>query len=119
MARTSALAALALVSLLAGTAAAQVIALTHVTVIDGTGAPPRNDVTIVMENGRIRDMGPAAATPIPSGAAVTDLRGVFAVPGIINAHGHVGANPVPQLRQYGGGFLARPAAEIPLRDERP
>ena len=86
--------------LFAGAAAAQVTALTHVTVIDGTGAPPRNDVTVVMENGRIRDMGPAATTPIPSGAAVTDMSGKFVVPGIINAHGHVGANPVPQLRQY-------------------
>lgn len=81
-------------------AAAQVIVLTHATVIDGTGAPPHQDVTIVMDNGRIRDMGPSSRIAVPLGATVLDLTGRFIVPGIINAHGHVGANQDPQLRQY-------------------
>jgi len=93
-------AAIAVAVLCAGPAQAQVTALTHATVIDGTGAAPRKDVTIVMENGRIRDMGPSASTRVPSGAVVVDASGKFVVPGIINAHGHVGANPLPQLRQY-------------------
>jgi imidazolonepropionase-like amidohydrolase len=79
---------------------AQVTVLTHATVIDGTGADSQKDVTIVMENGRIRDMGPSSKVPAPSGAAVIDLRGKFVVPGIINAHGHIGAKTEPQLRQY-------------------
>jgi imidazolonepropionase-like amidohydrolase len=84
-----------------GTAAsAQVTVLSHATVIDGTGAAPAPDVTIVMENGRIREMGPAAGVAAPAGATVVDLTGKFVVPGIINAHGHVGANRDPQLRQY-------------------
>jgi hypothetical protein len=37
--------------LVSGSAAAQTTALTHATVIDGTGAAPQHDVTIVMENG--------------------------------------------------------------------
>jgi imidazolonepropionase-like amidohydrolase len=81
-------------------AAAQVTVLTHATVIDGRGGAPQNDVTIVMENGRIRDMGPSSRLSAPAGAAVTDLTGKFVVPGIINAHGHVSANAVPELRQY-------------------
>ena len=81
-------------------ASGQVTALTHATVIDGTGNAPQRDTTIVMENGRIRDMGPSSLVQIPSGAAVRDLTGKFIVPGIINAHGHVGANRDPQLRQY-------------------
>ena len=85
--------------LAAPSAAAQVTALTRATVIDGSGAPPQKDVTIVMENGRIRDMGPRIA--VPDGAAVVDLSGKFVVPGIINAHGHVGAkNADAELRQY-------------------
>jgi dihydroorotase-like cyclic amidohydrolase len=84
--------------LFAVSAAAQVTVLTRATVIDGTGAPPQKDVSIVMENGRIRDMGPKI--PTPSGATVVDLAGKFIVPGIINAHGHVGARTEPQLRQY-------------------
>ena len=45
---------------LAGSAAAQITILNHATVIDGTGAAPQNDVAILMENGRIRDMGPSS-----------------------------------------------------------
>src|SRR6185436_16053419 len=93
-------AAIAVAVLCAGPAQAQVTALTHATVIDGTGAAPRRDVTIVMENGRIREMVPSSAGAVPAGAAVRDLTGRFVVPGIINAHGHVGANAEPQLRQY-------------------
>ena len=86
--------------LLPASAPAQVIVLSRATVIDGSGAPPQKDITIVMENGRIRDIGPAPKTPAPAGATVLDLTGKFIVPGIINAHGHVGAKTEPQLRQY-------------------
>jgi imidazolonepropionase-like amidohydrolase len=79
---------------------AQVTVLTHATVIDGTGAEPQKDVSIVMENGRIRDTGPSSKVPVPAGAPVVDLKGKFVAPGIINAHGHVGAKTEPQLRQY-------------------
>lgn len=79
---------------------AQVTVLTHSTVIDGTGAEPQKDVTIVIENGRIRDTGPSSKVSVPAGATVVDLKGKFVAPGIINAHGHVGAKTEPQLRQY-------------------
>src|SRR5882672_10394508 len=82
---------------LAESAAAQITVLNHATVIDGTGAAPQNDVAILMENGRIRDMGPSSKIPPPAGANVLDLTGKFIVPGIINAHGHVDAKREPQL----------------------
>ena len=91
---------LAAALLFTASATAQVIVLTHATVVDGTGAGPQKDVTIVMENGRIRDMGPSSKLSVPAGATVVDLKGKFIVPGIINAHGHVGAKTEPQLRQY-------------------
>ena len=92
---------LAVAALLAATgSAAQVTALTHATVIDGTGAPPLKDYTIVMQNGRIRSMGPSSKLPLPEGATIVDASGKFVVPGIINAHGHVSANAEPELRQY-------------------
>src|SRR5258708_1190868 len=84
--------------LVGGHASAEVIALTRATVIDGTGAAPRQNITIVMENGRIRGLGPNLRPP--DGATVVDLSGKYVVPGIINAHGHVGENRDPQLRQY-------------------
>jgi imidazolonepropionase-like amidohydrolase len=87
--------------LLAATgSAAQITVLTRATVIDGTGAPAHNDYTVVMENGRISAMGPSARVAVPAGASVVNASGKFIVPGIINAHGHVGARTEPQLRQY-------------------
>ena len=86
--------------LFAVSATAQVIVLTRATVIDGTGTGAQKDFTIIMENGRIRDIGPSSKTPAPAGATVLDLSGKFIAPGIINAHGHVGAKTEPQLRQY-------------------
>jgi imidazolonepropionase-like amidohydrolase len=100
MRRASTLIILAAALLFTASATAQVIVLTHATVVDGTGAGPQKDVTIVMENGRIRDMGPSSKLSVPAGATVVDLKGKFIVPGIINAHGHVGAKTEPQLRQY-------------------
>jgi imidazolonepropionase-like amidohydrolase len=91
---------LAVALVTSGHAAAQVTALTNATVIDGTGAPPRKNVTIVMDSGRIRDMGSSATVKAPADATVVDLTGKYVVPGIINAHGHVGARTEPQLRQY-------------------
>lgn len=50
---------------------APVVALEHVKVIDGTGAALRDDQTIVIENGKIAAVGPAASTAAPAGARVS------------------------------------------------
>jgi hypothetical protein len=47
---------------------APVIALVHVRVIDGTGAAPRADQTLVIRSGKISTMGDAATAKIPEGA---------------------------------------------------
>jgi imidazolonepropionase-like amidohydrolase len=91
--------ALAATILLAGSAAAQVTVLRGATLIEGSGAAPESNVTIVIENGRLRDIG--AGVTAPAGATVIDVAGKFVVPGIINGHGHVGPAPRDrQLRQY-------------------
>jgi len=80
-------------------AQAPATALTHATLIDGSGQAPLRDATIIMENGRIAAIGPGLAPP--AGARVVDLAGKFVTPGIINGHGHVGPAPRdPQLAQY-------------------
>jgi imidazolonepropionase-like amidohydrolase len=97
--RTFLLAALTVLTV--SSAAAQVTVITHASLIDGTGAPPQPDTEVVMENGRIRDIGPSGAIVVPAGATVVDATGKFVLPGIINAHGHVGPPARdPQLRQY-------------------
>jgi imidazolonepropionase-like amidohydrolase len=81
---------------------AQVIVLNHATVIDGTGSAPSQDVAIVMAEGKIRDMGPAAEVKIPEGAQVEDVSGKYVIPGIINLHGHVGMTKglVQDMKNY-------------------
>jgi imidazolonepropionase-like amidohydrolase len=68
---------------------APVIALTHVRVIDGTGAPPREDQTVIIDHGRISAVGNAASTPPPAGAKVLDLKGDTVIPGLVGMHDHL------------------------------
>ncbi len=65
------------------------VALTNVRVVDGTGAPPRENQTIVIENGRIGAVGPAADVRVPAGARVLTLAGHTVVPGFVGVHNHM------------------------------
>ena len=67
---------------------APVVALTHVQLVDGTGAPPAADRTIVIEDGRIAAVGPAGEVEIPDGAEVLDLAGHTVIPGFVGLHDH-------------------------------
>lgn len=60
-------------------------ALTHATVIDGTGAPPRRDATVVMRGGKVECVG---ACPLPPDVEVIDARGRWIIPGLVDAHVH-------------------------------
>jgi imidazolonepropionase-like amidohydrolase len=66
-------------------------AFTGITLIDGTGAAPVPNAVLVVRGQRIVSAGPAAATRIPEGATRTDMSGRVVMPGIVNAHGHVGS----------------------------
>jgi imidazolonepropionase-like amidohydrolase len=77
-----------------------IVALTHVRVIDGTGAAGRDDQTIVIAQGRILAIGDAAKTPAPSGARVMDMHGLTAMPGLVDMHAHL------YYSQYTHGGLA-------------
>ena len=68
---------------------APVVALAHVRVIDGTGAAPRADQTLVIANGRVAALGDVAATKIPEGAKVLDLSGYTVIPGLVGMHDHM------------------------------
>src|SRR5262245_66602357 len=54
---------------------APVVVLKHVRIIDGTGAGPKADQSIVIASGRIQTVGPAGSVTDPSGAQVVDLAG--------------------------------------------
>ena len=58
---------------------APVVVLTHVRVIDGTGAAARDDQTIVIADGKIQSIGPSAPANLPANAQTIDLRGLHRI----------------------------------------
>ncbi len=66
-----------------------VIALTHVRVIDGTGAPARDDQTIIVANGKISSLADASSGNVPKDARVLDLHGYTVIPGLVGMHDHL------------------------------
>jgi imidazolonepropionase-like amidohydrolase len=66
------------------------IAFVGANIIDGTGAAPIENGVIVITNGKIRSVGPASAVTVPADAQTIDVSGKTMMPGLINAHGHVG-----------------------------
>ena len=60
------------------------------TLIDGTGAVPIPNATVVVEGERIVDVGPADAVTSPPDASVVDLSGMTLLPGFIDCHDHLG-----------------------------
>jgi imidazolonepropionase-like amidohydrolase len=73
------------------------IAITGVTVIDGTGAPPVKR-TLLIRNGQIAAIADPRVTP-PSGYALTDGAGKFAIPGLWDMHVHLAVRPEPALAE--------------------
>jgi imidazolonepropionase-like amidohydrolase len=66
-----------------------VVALTHVMLLDGTGAAPAADQTVVIRAGRIAEVGPAARVTVPAGAQTMDLSGHTVIPGLVGMHDHL------------------------------
>ncbi len=66
-----------------------VIALEHVRVIDGTGAPAKADQTIVISGGKITAIGNSGAVPVPADANRMDFTGYSALPGLVGMHDHL------------------------------
>jgi imidazolonepropionase-like amidohydrolase len=68
---------------------APVVALVHVRVVDGTGAPARENQTLILRGGRIEAMGAASAIALPREAQVLDLAGHTVLPGLVGMHNHL------------------------------
>ena len=73
-----------LVVLTAGCADAHNNAVAYVgaTLIDGTGAAAIPDAVLVVDAGRVTDVGPAAEVRVPRGATEVDVSGRFIMPGL-------------------------------------
>ena len=93
------LAVIACAAVVAGQQPSRHIALVGARVIDGTGAAPIANATLLVSNGRIDRIGPAASLKVPCGATRIDVAGKFIIPGLINSHGHLN-NGDPSLPVY-------------------
>jgi imidazolonepropionase-like amidohydrolase len=86
-------------------AQSKAIAVTNVTLIDGTGARPRV-VTVIVEGDRITAIARNGRERIPNGATMVDGRGKYLIPGMWDMHVHIGAydegtKVLPRLVAYG------------------
>jgi hypothetical protein len=62
--------------------------LTHVTVIDASGAPPQYDMAVVITGDRIAEMGKFGKVHVPKNAEVVDETGKFLIPRLWDMHVH-------------------------------
>ena len=84
-----------------------VTAFTGARVIDGTDRPPIDNATILVRDGRIVAVGPAARVTIPAGAQRVALAGKTVIPGLVNAHGHVGNTVGMEQGHYSADNVTR------------
>lgn len=60
------------------------------TLIDGTGAEPRSHISVLIQDGYIRKVGPVGTMARSADASVIDLGGMTLLPGLTDAHVHLG-----------------------------
>src|SRR5438477_2256462 len=78
---------------------APALALEHLRVIDGTGAPPREDQTLFIAAGKL-------VASAPAGAQRLDLTGRTVFPGLVGMHDHL-------FYPMGGGIFGEMARSFP------
>jgi imidazolonepropionase-like amidohydrolase len=88
MRRTVVLLALLLTIPLFAAQSSSILVILGPTLIDGTGGPTIPNAAIVIENGKIRDIGPRGKVRIPSNVRTIDAKNKWVIPGLIDAHVH-------------------------------
>jgi imidazolonepropionase-like amidohydrolase len=64
------------------------LVLTHVTVIDGSGAPPRRDMTVVIIGNRISQIDATNKIVGSQNSKIIDATGKYLIPGLWDMHVH-------------------------------
>ena len=104
-------AGLSLAALAAQAAEPPYVVYRGASVIDGTGAGPRPDMSILVKGDRIEKVwaNSELALKLPPDTRVVDVGGLYALPGLINSHEHLATPPVRAFAQaqlkrdlYGG-----------------
>ena len=84
------------------------LVLENATLIDGTGADPVSNGTVVVEDDRIKEVLRGSPGRVPSDAQTIDCRNQTLLPGLIDGHVHLGAvdaNIMEQQRLYHPSLL--------------
>src|SRR5271154_5108429 len=77
------------------------LAITHVTLIDGTGAAPMPDMTVFIADEQIAAIGPSTSMSIPHSTKTLDATGKFLIPGLVDMHAHLtGAGEPSGSREF-------------------
>jgi imidazolonepropionase-like amidohydrolase len=74
----------------ASAAAQDVVVVAGATAITAPGEPPLENAAIVIENSRIKEVGPASRITFPRSARVMDAAGKWVIPGLADMHIHPG-----------------------------
>jgi imidazolonepropionase-like amidohydrolase len=82
-------------------------AFTGARVIDGTDKAPIDNATILVRGGKIVAVGGASSVTVPAGAQRVSLAGKTVIPGLVNAHGHVGNTVGMEQGHYSAENVAR------------
>ena len=64
------------------------IAITHLRIIDGTGAAPVEDATLLIDGNSIKSVLPSGSA-VPAGYRTLDATGETALPGLVGMHNHL------------------------------
>jgi imidazolonepropionase-like amidohydrolase len=82
-------------------------AFTGARVIDGTDRAPIDNATILVRGGKIVAVGAASAVTVPAAAQRVPLAGKTVIPGLVNAHGHVGNTVGMEQGHYSADNVTR------------
>jgi imidazolonepropionase-like amidohydrolase len=66
-------------------------------VLDGTGAPARGGLSVLVDSGRIIAVAPRGSLRLPADARVLELPGTTLLPGLIDLHSHVLLHPYNEV----------------------
>jgi len=76
-----------------GVSESDVLAFTHVTVIDATGRPALPEQTVLVKGDRIAAIEKFGKLKLPGRAKVIDARGKYVIPGLWDMHVHARGTP--------------------------
>jgi imidazolonepropionase-like amidohydrolase len=80
----------------------QILAIVGATVIDGNGAEPLPNATVLVVGKRIKAVGPRSSIEVPPAAHVIDGAGKFVTPGFIDSNVHLSMfGNLEQLARFG------------------